>query len=74
VNYAVSLTVVPGQAPGIFVPVTIIVLTAAESLGSEVVGYASSLSMDLHLSEARVQEAVAGLLDQVWGPSTGEVG
>jgi hypothetical protein len=70
IGYAVSLTVVPGQAPGQFVPVIVIVLTAESPDG--VPSYATSLSMDLHQSRAAVQEVVASLFEQIRSGSTGE--
>lgn len=70
IGYAVELTVVPGEAPGQFVPVLIIVLSAAAS-PEAVRGYATSLSMDLHPSGPVVQEVVAGLLGQILGADQG---
>ena len=62
VSYSVSMTVVPGDAPGEFVPVAVLVLTiAGVTLGER--AYSTNLSMDLHMTQITVSETVAKMIE-----------
>lgn len=60
VAYGVSMTVVPGNQPGAFVPVIVLTLTMPGAVLTERT-MATSVIMDLHLSD----EAVNGQVDRL---------
>lgn len=64
IGHSVSMTVVPGQAPGTFLPVLVLVLTGrAVSLGERCV--VTVVTQDLHLTREGVEEVVHGALEQM---------
>lgn len=64
VGYAVSLTVLPGQAPGQMIPVFVVAITMpGVEVGSK--SYGTWMSMDLHLAEDQVAEQTRALVEQM---------
>ncbi len=62
VRLAISLTVVPGEEPGTFVPVMIIVLTMAAAVIGERI-FSNLLSYDLDLTQDTVEKSVQAMIE-----------
>jgi len=73
VAHAVSLTVIPGQEPGSFIPVIVVVLTLpAATIGER--SFATHVIMDLHLGQEAVDGLVAGLLEAMRNKRSADLG
>lgn len=64
VGYAVSMTVVPDQAPGKFVPVSAVVLTIPAANPDDTI-YVTNMSANLKLSQSAVVDMVKVSLENM---------